>query len=211
MRTKDGRRRVRLHVVAARRSALRLVVTGPSPSCRRVGVLNVRLRRGGNDVLFGGRVRGKQLEPGIYTLTPRLARGASPTPVVVRVGPRGGVVALDRNPHSCAHVTGAAGTGTGTDIGFAAKPTSRTAAPAEPAGDAKLPAGHGTDSADLPRSTGGTLGASATHLGRRVADGFGDFGVVGDIVATALLALIVAVLGVSAVLVLRFFRGSWNP
>lgn len=234
VRTRDGRRRVRLHVVVARRGKLAIVVNGPAPSCHRVGVVTVRVRRGGNDVLFGGRVRGKALEPGIYTLTPRLTRTgrAGPSSIVVRVGRRGGVVALGRGagPTLCGRTTtplaGDLGTGTGT-AGTAGMPgtpgngmfasTTFAAAPlldedgtskAASATVTKLPAGHGADSADLPRATGGTLGARATHLGQRVVD---SFGVVGNIVATALLALIVAALGVSAVLVLRFFRGSWNP
>jgi len=215
---------VRLHVVVARRGMLRLVVNGPAPSCRRVGVVSVRVRRGGNDVLFGGRVRGKALEPGIYTLTPKLARNGriAPSSVVVRVGRRGGVTALGRNAGAmlCGRTTtplagnvGISSGGSPTGAAFAsttfAAPllgngTSKTAT----ATGTKLPAGHGADSADLPRSTGGTLGARATQLGRTVVEGFG---LLGSIAATVALALIVAVLGVSTVLVLRFFRGSWNP
>jgi hypothetical protein len=218
--------------VVARRGKLAIVVNGPAPSCHRVGVVTVRVRRGGNDVLFGGRVRGKALEPGIYTLTPRLTRTgrAGPSSVVVRVGRRGGVVALGRGagPTLCGRSTtplaGDLGSGTGAGSGTAGTPgdgmfasTTFAAVPlldedgtskAASATVTKLPAGHGADSADLPRATGGTLGARATHLGQRVVD---SFGLLGNIVATALLALIIAALGVSAVLVLRFFRGSWNP
>ena len=222
MRTRDGRKRVRLHVVVARRGMLRVVVNGPAPSCRRVGVVSVHVRRGGNNVLFGGRVHGKALAPGIYTLTPKLARGGrvAPTSVVVRVGRRGGATALGRNagPMLCGRTAtplagdnGGSPTGTAfTSTTFAAPlletGTSKTAS--APTSVTKLAAGQGADSADLPRSTGGTLGARATHLGRTVVEGFG---LVGSIVATVLLALIVAALGVSTVLVLRFFRGSWNP
>ena len=224
MRTRDGRRRVRLHVVVARRGMLHVAVNGPAPSCRRVGVVSVRVRRGGNDVLFGGRVHGRALAPGIYTLTPRLARNGrvAPSSVVVRVGRRGGVTALGRNagPMLCGRTTtplaGDAGMGAGSAPTGAADAPTTFAAPLLDHGTSKtasapgtkLPAGNGADSADLPRSTGGTLGARATHLGRTVVNGFG---LLGSIAATVALALIVAVLGVSTVLVLRFFRGSWNP
>jgi hypothetical protein len=169
-------------------------------------------------------VHGKALEPVIYTLTPKLARDGrvAPSSVVVRVGRRGGVVALGRNegPMLCGRTTtplaGDVGVGTGGAPAGAAFASTTFAAPLLDDGKSKtasaqatkLPAGAGADSADLPRSTGATLGARATHLGHTVVDGFG---VLGTVAASVALALIVAVLGVSTVLVLRFFRGSWNP
>jgi hypothetical protein len=60
---------VRLEFELPRAQALFLIVRGPAPSCRVVGVVPIRGRAGENVVRFAGRVRERVLEPGVYLLT----------------------------------------------------------------------------------------------------------------------------------------------
>lgn len=58
---------------------VRLVVRGPSPSCLSVGAVVSRGHRGFNRVRFFGRVPGRRLQPGLYAIEVRVARGSRST------------------------------------------------------------------------------------------------------------------------------------
>ena len=65
-----------LRIRLASRAAIEVSVYGPAPGCERVGAYSVRGRRGVNAVRFFGRLNGKALEPGVYTLGVRALSGA---------------------------------------------------------------------------------------------------------------------------------------
>jgi hypothetical protein len=217
-RTATGRKRVRLHVVVRRPGKLRIVVTGPAPGCATAGVLRVKARRGGNDILFGGRIHGKRLEPGLYALTPTFGSTTRPgaTSVVVRVGPRGGVVAVGRGGRT-----------------FACRPV----VPPPPAQAASSGGGTALFADGLAAGAGLGLSTPTTHAPRSAQSergltptkrGSGDTSDALGAIATKLVpgrpgnpfdwtfeALVIAVtfFGMLAftTLVVKFMRGTWNP
>ena len=73
-----GRVAVRLDFILPAAQRLYLVVRGPAPSCRVVGVVPIRGRAGENTVRFAGRVQDRRLEPGVYLLTLSETRRVAP-------------------------------------------------------------------------------------------------------------------------------------
>jgi len=72
-----GRRSaVGLRLVLSGAARVRFLVVGPAPSCQVAGRFVVAGHRGLNKVAFRGRVRGKLLGPGIYTIVPQPAAGS---------------------------------------------------------------------------------------------------------------------------------------
>jgi hypothetical protein len=69
---------VRLDFTLPEAQRLFLVVRGPSPSCRVVGVVPIRGRAGENTVRFSGRVPDGRLDPGVYLLTLSETREVAP-------------------------------------------------------------------------------------------------------------------------------------
>jgi hypothetical protein len=217
-RTTTGRKRVRLHVVVRRPGKLRIVVTGPAPACSTAGMLRVKARRGGNDILFGGRIRGKRLRPGLYALTPTFGSTTRPgaTSVVVRVGPRGGVVAVGRGgrtfacrpvvppPQAPAASSGggtalfADGLATGAGLGLGVPAThAPRSAQSEPG---LTPTKRGSS------DTSDALGAIATKLApTRLGHPF-DWTFNAVVIAVTFFGMLVF-----ATLVVKFMRGTWNP
>jgi len=61
----------------ARPAIVELVVRGPSPSCDVIGSKRVRGRPGRNEVRFSGRLHGRPLAPGRYSIDVVVVRGAS--------------------------------------------------------------------------------------------------------------------------------------
>jgi hypothetical protein len=75
---KGGRVAVRIEFTLDAPQRLFLVVRGPSPSCRTVGVVAIRGRAGENAVRFAGRVGDRRLDPGVYLLTLSDTRSVEP-------------------------------------------------------------------------------------------------------------------------------------
>lgn len=74
-----------LRLVLSRPARVRLLVIGPAPSCRVAGRLVLAGHRGVNKVAFRGRVHGRVLKPGTYTIVPQSAAGSRRLPRVVAV------------------------------------------------------------------------------------------------------------------------------
>lgn len=70
---------VRLEFALPKAQPLFLIVRGPAPSCRVVGVVPIRGQAGENVVRFAGRVRERVLDPGVYLLTISPTRHLVPT------------------------------------------------------------------------------------------------------------------------------------
>ena len=64
---------------------MRFLVIGPAPSCQVAGRFVLAGHRGLNKVAFRGRVRGRLLGPGIYTIVPQPAAGSRRLPKAVAV------------------------------------------------------------------------------------------------------------------------------
>jgi hypothetical protein len=64
---------------------VRFLVIGPAPSCQVAGRFVLAAHRGLNKVAFRGRVRGRLLGPGIYTIVPQPAAGSRRPPKAVAV------------------------------------------------------------------------------------------------------------------------------
>ena len=72
-----GRRSaVGLRLVLSRPARVRFLVVGPAPSCQVAGRFVLAGHQGLNKVAFRGRIRGKLLGPGIYTIVPQPAAGS---------------------------------------------------------------------------------------------------------------------------------------
>jgi hypothetical protein len=194
---------VRLRFDLSARGRVFLVIRGPLPSCE-VAVQTVRGRRGTNTLDFRGRVKRRQLRPGVYVLSiSRVPRPVAGTPtVVVRVVSKRRVVALKGIVRDAACATA-----TSVDLlrvlrpeAFAGtsfpKPTSPPATPAKASPLA-------TASPTLGDDQDNVLGVAIQRL-----PVLGGGGPIGLLVAL----LFVALLGASIItLVTRFLRGSWNP
>jgi hypothetical protein len=180
-----------------------LVVRTDASACKIVGRKRVRGHTGLNRVPFNGRVNGRPLAAGKYTITV----------VVVRAGHRTrvGTLAVEVVP-SGRHLTRAQQTGPVTTSCFAGAPssgsTSILAAFAVPFVDGSAGAGD-LHARENSKSAPTALGASfkPPKLPRPVTPGEGTFGWAG--------ALLYAALGLAGatllVQVARFMRGSWNP
>jgi hypothetical protein len=70
-----GRRQgTMLSFVLSAPARVRFTVLGEAPACRPLGTFSMRGHRGMNRMRFLGRLRGRRLPPGTYTIIPRIAR-----------------------------------------------------------------------------------------------------------------------------------------
>jgi hypothetical protein len=76
---------VGLRLVLSRPARVRFLVIGPAPSCQVAGRFVLAGHQGPNKVAFRGRVRGRLLRPGIYTIVPQPAAGSRRPPKTVAV------------------------------------------------------------------------------------------------------------------------------
>jgi hypothetical protein len=80
-----SRSAVGLRLVLSRPGRVRFLVVGPAPSCQVAGRFVLAGHQGLNKVAFRGRVRGRLLGPGIYTIVPQPAAGSRRLPGAVAV------------------------------------------------------------------------------------------------------------------------------
>ena len=180
-----------------------LVIRADSSACKIIGRKRVRGHAGRNRVPFNGRVNGRPLAAGKYTITV----------VVVRAGHRTrvGTLAVEVVPTG-RHLTRAQQTGPVTTSCFADAPssgsTSILVALAVPFVDGSSGAGD-SHARSKPKPPPAALGASfePPKLPRPVTPGEGSFGWAG--------ALLYAALAIASATLLvqvgRFLHGSWNP
>jgi hypothetical protein len=180
-----------------------LVVRADSSACKIVGRKRVRGHAGRNRVPFNGRVNGRPLAAGKYTITV----------VVVREGHRThvGTLAIEIVPRG-RHLTRSQQTGPVNTSCFADAPssgsTSILVALAAPFVDGSGGAGD-SRAGSKPKPPPAALGASfkPPKLPRPVTPGEGTFGWAGALLYAAL-----AIAGATLLVqVGRFLRGSWNP
>jgi len=76
---------VGLRLVLSRPARVRFMVIGPAPSCQVAGRFVLAGHQGLNKVAFRGRVRGRLLKPGTYTIVPQPAAGSRRLPKAVAV------------------------------------------------------------------------------------------------------------------------------
>jgi hypothetical protein len=114
---------VRLRLVLTGPARVQFVVIGPAPSCRVAGRFVLAGHRGLNRLVFRGRVRGRLLRPGTYTIVPQPAARSRQLPkaVAVAIDARGVRPSAPVRWRNCGQVAAAA-------------------APATIAGDGALPA-----------------------------------------------------------------------
>jgi hypothetical protein len=72
-----ARSAVRLRFVLSSPARVRFLIIGPAPSCQAAGRFVLAGHRGLNRLAFRGRVRGRLLGPGTYTIVPQPASGSS--------------------------------------------------------------------------------------------------------------------------------------
>lgn len=190
-----------------------LIVRGPAPSCRIVGVIPFRGRKGENAASFAGRVRGRMLEPGVYLLTispkRRLLPGAHTEYARVASPRRTVPLAESAKKPTCSAAQALAADPTARFLG--SEPATAVAAPtttARPAAPLRPPITPAPERIGPDVDDGGVLGAlpSPGDFGSAARDSVG--GVITTFVLLVLAgALLVGMLG----LVARFMRGSWNP
>ena len=184
-----------------RAGRVELVVRAGGSPCVVLGRKRLRGHSGVNRVPFDGRLHGRPLSPGTYTITVVVVRGGRRTRVgIVAVE----VVPSGRRPTRAQQTAPVATSCLGGNGPSAADTTLVALA-------APLAAGGGTG----PRTHDGktprpaTLGASfkPPRIPRAVADAGGGFGLAG--------ALLYAAIGVAGAVMLvqvaRFLRGSWDP
>jgi hypothetical protein len=190
---------VRLDFTLAAEQRLFLVVRGPAPSCRTVGVVAIRGRAGENVVRFAGRVGERHLDPGVYLLTlsvtRRVAPGAEAEAVRV-VSPRR-TVPLPESERKPACVDEAGDTGlVARLLGSGESSPDRVAAPgARPSAPLRPPL-------NVPRVAGPRAALPAAI----VADAGTSF--VELMVTFGVFALVGALLLVLLALATRFFNGQ---
>lgn len=76
---------VGLRLVLSRPARVRFLVIGPAPSCQTAGRFVLAGHQGLNKVVFRGRVRGRLLGPGTYTIVPQPPAGSRRPPKAVAV------------------------------------------------------------------------------------------------------------------------------
>lgn len=195
--------RLEFHLPGARR--LYLVVRGPAPSCAVAGVIPFRGRAGENVARFGGRVRDRVLEPGVYLLTLSTTRRLSPAAeaeAVRVVSPRRTVPlpASEREP-SCSAAGLAADDSTARllrieDVARADKPAATPARPAAPL----LPP------SSVPPEEDGFLGLPAIPGAPALAQD-GATGVIELVVTVVVFATALALLFTALAFATRLLRG----
>ncbi len=181
-----------------------LVVRAAGSACKVVGRKRVRGHAGPNRVPFNGRVNGRRLPAGKYTITIVVVRGGHRTQV--------GTLAVEIVP-SGRHLTRAEQTAPVTTSclvagGPVSGSTSILVALAAPFVDGSGGAGD-LQARSKPQLPPAALGASfkPPKLPRPVTPGEGIFGWAGALLYAAL-----AIAGATLLVqVGRFLRGSWNP
>jgi len=208
-----------LSFVLARPARVRFTVLA-APSCRPLGAFTRSGHRGVNRIRFLGRLRGRPLPPGAYTLVPRIMRGR-----LHRQLPRITVVVLSRSASRTAaaraavkpQCTGAAPRAAAAiDAGTSPPPF---ATDRSPTAGSKVAAAR-----QEPRETSGAvLAESRVQTPSKSDDGpLASLPVVSALIPedapappTLLGALALAVVGLGSlilvVLVLRFIRRAWEP
>jgi hypothetical protein len=192
---------VRLAFLLAKAERRFLIVRGPAPSCRVVGYIPVRGRKGINTVYFAGRVHGRRLEPGVYliSLSPnrRLARGAA-TEYVRVVSPRRSLPLPDRARRP------ACGTAAAPAADQASRSVVADAAPQGPTAPATGLAAPKPKSSEKDERAAGLPDAGVLGVSTGDADEK-------PFLALAVLTLVGGLLIAMLILVTRFLRGNWNP
>jgi hypothetical protein len=186
-----------------------LIVRGPTPSCRIVGYIPVRGRKGVNKVAFVGRVNGRRLEPGTYLISLSTSRRLVPdaaTEYVRVVSARRSLPLPDSAPTPSCSDSSVLVTATRAQILLAeslpaiATPTVRPAQPTRPGRATPAPSRDEDDaeaSSFIPDA--GVLGVAT------------DAAADEPFVAIAVLSILAALLIAMFALVTKFIRGSWNP
>jgi hypothetical protein len=213
-RTRTGAAVVRVEFSLAKARRLFLIVRGPAPSCETAAVLPFRGRKGFNSVPFAGRLRGEQLEPGVYGLSVSRTRAVEPDARAVHVrvvSQRRTVLVPEERAPSC-----------NTAAAVRAERYARLLAPVAAASDGSNPpasaggvAGRAPSAPLLPPTLPGDEGevvlaglpTPPPALGTGDDDG-------GNLEAVASLGVLVAIgflLVMMLALVTRFLRGTWNP
>jgi hypothetical protein len=209
-----------LSFVLARPARVRFTVLA-APSCRPLGAFTRSGHRGVNRIRFLGRLRGRPLPPGAYTLVPRIVRGG-----LHRQLPRITVVVLSRRATRTAAASAAV-----TPQCMAATPHAAAAIDAGKS-PALLATGDGPSSgskvAAAPRdgreTSGAVLAESRVKSRSKGNEGgaLASLPVVSALVpedasapSTVLGAFALAAVGLGSlilvVLVLRFIRRAWEP
>ena len=197
---------VRLDFTLARAGRLFLIVRGPAPSCRAVGVIPVKGRKGRNSVNFAGRVQGHMLDPGVYLIslspTRQFAPGA-PTEYVRVVSPRRSVPLLESARKPSCNEAGEPETFSTPWIQLveASPPSLRSARTERPTAQVASAQKDDEPEDDAEEATG--LIPDIGAIGGDAADQ--------PFLAIAVLVLVGALLLAMVALVTRFLRGSWNP
>ena len=185
-----------------RAARVELVVRADGSPCVVVGRRRVRGHSGVNQVPFDGRLHGRPLAPGRYTITVVVVRGGRRA----RVGTVGVEVVSSGRRLTRSQQTAPVATSCPGASGPSAAATTliALAAPLATGGITSEARTHGKRT-----PSPGTLGPSLRppRLPRAVADAGGGFAWAG--------ALVYAAIGLAGAVMLvqvaRFFRGSWNP
>jgi hypothetical protein len=200
---------------------LEFSVLGKAPQCRRLGTFSRKVRRGVNRIRFTGRLRGRLLPPGTYTIVPELVRGRQRTPlasvtVVILPTTQPPSAATEAPPRaecvpalvraavaSDSSTATSGGHGTGSEAGSTGQSTA----------EAETPSGNRSGVAGVSTAQGRDGGKSDPLADLPVLslllpdDPPGPPYVVG---VAALLGVVFGTLILLA-LVLRFMRRAWNP
>jgi hypothetical protein len=206
---------VRLEFTLPEAKRVFLIVRGPAPSCRIVGVIPFRGRKGENAASFAGRVGERTLEPGIYLLTispkPRPTPGAQTEYARVASPRRTVPLAESARKPRCTLAQTLAASPTARFLSNEppmAAPSFPTLRPAVPAAPLRPPLGPAPQPLGPDEDDGGVLGAlpSPAEIGTAARDSSGEA------IATLVIVLIAGLLLMGMLgLVARFMRGSWNP
>jgi hypothetical protein len=196
---------------------LQFTILSAAPECRKLGTFSRKVHRGVNRIRFLGRVRGRFLKPGTYTIVPEYVRGAKRRAlghVTVLILPSNRRLARAQAAVPLKLECRAAAAG-GADVG---------AGGSSPANLASTPV-DGSRSAPqaAPEATGRVASARKTVGGdAKRGDRLGDLPLVSAIIpddapvpplVLAVVALAVIGLGSLALIgfVLRYVRGTWVP
>jgi hypothetical protein len=208
----NNRVSVRLEFTLPEAKRVFLIVRGPSPSCEIVGVIPFRGRKGENAASFSGRVRGRALEPGVYSITisPKRRLPANAPTEYVRVSSPRRTVPLPEGARK-PRCTAAQALAAAAAYRFLANEQDAALAaptrPAVPAAPLRPPLGPPTPSLDPGDRAGGILDGipRPAEIGTAPES-------LGEVIATFLVLVVAGLLLLSMLgLVARFMRGSWNP
>jgi hypothetical protein len=196
---------VRLAFTLSRAQRLFLIVRGPAPSCKVVGVIAVRGHRGVNKLTFAGRAGGRNLRPGSYLLslsTVRQPLPAAPTTLVNVVSKRRSVPAKPGAERPTCSDAQPSATGPFFRL------LRREGTAAEPA---EVPARADAVNSIPPASSDQQHDVLGVATPRGGLDSGSSADSLEALITIGILALIGAILATTVALVTRFFRGTWNP